>query len=188
MAGVSITSGNGTTVAADNIGSPSAPTTGERVQYMKLDGGTAGSSAPLENATAANVASYAGAKALLTGNIGQWSITHAPAAATQATISKGAVASTRHVCTGFIVTVAGGVSAPTAALVTFNLRDGATGAGTILSTMTLAVAAVAGQCNAYAVTGLNIPGSVNTAMTVETSAATGSNVSASVTLMGYSLT
>jgi hypothetical protein len=187
MAGVSITAGSGTVVAMDNVGSASAPASGERIQYIKLDGGTAGASAPLENGTAANIAATVSTKALLTTDPGYWTVTHAPAAATQAVATKAAGGSgVRHVCTGAIVTIAGGASAPTAALLTFNLRDGATGVGTILSTLTLAVPATAGASQCYPITGLNIPGTANTAMTLETSAATGTNVSASVTLMGYS--
>ena len=51
MAGIAISTGSGATIAADNVGSASAPTSGERIQYVKLDLGAAGSSSP---ATAAN--------------------------------------------------------------------------------------------------------------------------------------
>lgn len=47
MAGVAITPGTGTTMAADNVGSASAPVSGERLPYMKLDHGAAGSSSPV---------------------------------------------------------------------------------------------------------------------------------------------
>jgi hypothetical protein len=47
MAGVAITAGTGTTIAADNVGSASAPTSGERIPYNKLDHGAAGSSSPV---------------------------------------------------------------------------------------------------------------------------------------------
>ena len=47
MAGVAITAGAGTTMAADNVGSASAPASGERLPYMKLDHGAAGSSSPV---------------------------------------------------------------------------------------------------------------------------------------------
>ena len=51
MAGIAVTAGSGVTIAADNVGSASAPTSGERLQYVKLDHGAAGSSSP---ATVAN--------------------------------------------------------------------------------------------------------------------------------------
>lgn len=186
MAGVAITAGTGTTMAADNIGTASAPASGERLPYMKLDGGIAGSSAPIEAGNAAALAATVSTKALLVTPPGQWAITHAPSAATQATITKAAgAAGVRHVCTGFTVTLAGGASAPTAALVTFNLRDGATGAGTILSTLTVGLEAVAGKAVVHHVGPLNVVGSAATAMTIESSASPGSNASASVTLYGY---
>lgn len=47
MAGVAVTAGTGTTMAADNIGSASAPSSGERLPYNKLDHGAAGSSSPV---------------------------------------------------------------------------------------------------------------------------------------------
>jgi len=47
MAGVAITAGSGTTMAADNIGTASPPSSGERLAYMKLDHGAAGSSSPV---------------------------------------------------------------------------------------------------------------------------------------------
>lgn len=187
MAGVAVTAGSGTTMAADNIGSASAPTSGERLPYMKLDGGIAGSSAPIEAGNAAAIAAAVSTKALLTTPPGNWYVTHAPAANTQATATKAAgAAGVRHVCTGFTVTLAGGAAAPTAALVTVNLRDGATGAGTIISTLTLGLEAVAGKSVVHHVGPLNVFGTAATAMTVETSAAPGANASASVTLYGYS--
>lgn len=47
MAGVSITAGSGPVVAMDKVGTASAPTTDERLQYVKLDHGAAGSSSPV---------------------------------------------------------------------------------------------------------------------------------------------
>lgn len=121
--------------------------------------------------------------------LGDWSVTHAPAANTQATASKAAGgAGVQHVVTGLSVTLAGGAAAPTAALVTVNLRDGATGAGAILNTWTLAVEAVAGKVVTLSLSGLNVVGSANTACTLETSAAPGVNVSASVNLFGKAVT
>jgi hypothetical protein len=187
MAGIGITPGSGETMAADEIGTASAPTTGERLAYTKLDGGIAGSSAPIEAGNAAAIAAGVSTKALLTVPCGNWYVTHAPAANNQATATKAAgAAGVRHVCTGFTVTLAGGAAAPTAALVTVNLRDGATGAGTIISTLTLGLEAVAGKNVAIHVGPLNVFGTAATAMTVETSASPGANASASVTLYGYS--
>lgn len=117
-----------------------------------------------------------------------WAVSHAPAANTQATASKAAGgAGVRHIARSVSITLANGAAAPTAALVTVNLRDGATGAGSILATWTLAVTAVAGAVvQKEVVIPDGLPGTANTAMTLETSAAPGANVSASVTLFGIS--
>lgn len=189
MAGANVTQGAGGAgyvVYRDIVGTPTAAVAGDGLQGVKLDGGILGSSAPIEAGNAAAIAAGVSTKSLLVVPCGNWYVTHAPAAATQATASKAAgAAGVRHVCTGFTVTIAGGAAAPTAALVTVNLRDGATGAGTIISTLTLAVEAVAGKAVVHHVGPLNVFGTAATAMTVETSAATGANVSASVTLYGY---
>ena len=50
---VSVTAGSGTVIAADVIGTPSAPSAGQVEPYNKLDGGIAGSSAPIEAGNAA---------------------------------------------------------------------------------------------------------------------------------------
>lgn len=45
--GVAVTAGSGTTMAADEVGSAGAPTTGQKIPYQKLDIGAAGSSSPV---------------------------------------------------------------------------------------------------------------------------------------------
>lgn len=201
-----ITAGSGTIVSADVYGAAHNVSSTEQTQFVALASGTLGALAlvtatnptfaqvtdgtnAIKSGSAANLDDLSSINALLTTHPGQWAVTHAPGAAAQATISKGATASTRHVCTGLVCTVAAGASAPTAALVTFNLRDGATGAGTILASFQLSVPATAGVTSPpVCLSGLNIVGSVNTAMTLETSGVTGSNVAASVSLFGYSAT
>lgn len=177
MADIPVTPGSGKDVRTVTIGAKEyqvvIPCIGESAEVLQGSG------------TAANLSATLTTKAALVVEPGCWSVTHAPAAATQATISKAAgAAGVRHVFRGGVVTLAGGAAAPTAALVTVNLRDGATGAGTILATFTLGIEAVAGKCNVFVIPPLNIVGSAATAMTLETSAATGANVSASVTLVG----
>lgn len=115
-----------------------------------------------------------------------WSVTSAPAAATQASASQGAGgASVRHVARAITITVAGGAAAPAAQVLTFNLRDGASGAGTVIGSWTIGVEAVAGRTVVLALGGLARVGSANTAMTLEGSAAPGANTLESVTLEGY---
>lgn len=108
-----------------------------------------------------------------------WSLQHQPAAATQATISQAADANGRHVVTSITVCLSA-VAAQTSLL--FNLRDGATGAGTILWSARLAGPAGSGQCQTANVT---IVGTKNTAMTLESSAAPAATNFATVTLNGY---
>lgn len=199
-----VTAGSGTTVSADVYGTAHNVSSGEQTQFVALASGTLGALALatatnptffqptdatnlIKSGSATNLAAYSSVNAQLGVIPGQWSITHAPGAAAQATITKAAgAAGIRHVCTGLVCTLTAGTSAPTAALVTFNLRDGATGAGTILATFTVGVEATAGRTSApVCLSGLNIVGTAATAMTLETSAATGANVAASVSLMGY---
>jgi hypothetical protein len=114
-----------------------------------------------------------------------WSEFNQPAVATQATASRAqAGAGIRNVCTAlsFYVTT---VSAPTAADVIFNLRDGASGAGTVLQSWIVRVPATASWNLTYpAITGLWIVGTAATAMTLQTSAAPGANIRAGVNLHG----
>jgi hypothetical protein len=111
-------------------------------------------------------------------------VVHTPAAATQATASVAALATGKHVCKGVSVSIAcaGTAQTPIRAV----LRDGATGAGTILWSKKLS-APVNGYASVDEV-GLSLPGSLNTAMTLEFA---GAGVAASeqdVTLIYFDLT
>lgn len=126
---------------------------------------------------------------LLTADPGEWSVTHAPAVNTQATASRAAgAAGVRHVCRSITAVLAAGTAAPTAATATINLRDGATGAGSILWSAIIAIPATAGLVSPpIQLSGLNIVGSAATAMTLEFAAASGANTFQSVSLTGYSV-
>lgn len=116
---------------------------------------------------------------------GAWSARHQPNSATQATCSAPAVTGAKNVCTSlsFQVTTLG--TNPTAADLLIHLRDGATGAGTILRTWLIRVPASANANLALVdIGGLWIEGSTGTAMTLETSAAPGTNVQACVGMSG----
>lgn len=119
-----------------------------------------------------------------------WTKTHAPAANTQATASKAAAgAGIRNVCTGILVTLVAGSTAPAAVQVTVNLRDGATGAGTVLWSAVMSLPATAGGSAApIALSGLWIEGTENTAMTLEFSAAGGANTVEAVAMQGDTVT
>lgn len=187
MAGVSVTAGSGTVMAADKVGTASAPTTDERLQYVKLDGGIAGSSAPIEAGNAAALTAKVSTKSLLTTEPGQWAETHAPAVNTQATKSHAAgAAGVCHVCKWLSITLANDSTGSVQTVLTFHLRDGATGAGTALASFTLALPATAGEARSLTLSGLNIVGTAATAMTLETASAPGTHTAASVAFGGYS--
>lgn len=115
-----------------------------------------------------------------------WTVIHAPAANTAATASKAAGATgVKHVARGIIVSCSAGASAPTAIQLTWNLRDGSTGAGTVLATGVIGIEAVAGKSPPpVQLSNLWIEGTAATAMTLEFTAAGGANTIEAVTLMG----
>ena len=125
--------------------------------------------------------------------IPDWVVSSAPAVNTVATTTQAASPApaggqgTRHVCTSITAIFAAGTAAPTAAVGTVNLRDGASGAGTILASFSIGVEATAGRTTLLELTGLEIIGSPNTAMTLEFTAAGGLNTFESVTLTGHTL-
>ncbi len=115
-------------------------------------------------------------------SLGTWSITNSANAGTP-TVSRAAGGGTvRHVAVCVSVNV--GAAATAQPVVQVNLRDGATGAGTILRSWQLA--APANDSAQVDLCGLNITGSANTAMTIEFAAATAAATQASVNLSGYS--
>lgn len=111
-----------------------------------------------------------------------WAVSHAPAAATQATCTKAAGgAGVRHICTSLAVTVAAAGTAQTP--ITVSLRDGATGAGTVLWSQQVQLP-INGVWS-VSLDSLNIVGSAATAMTLETSAAPAAAVIAAVAMTGH---
>lgn len=111
-----------------------------------------------------------------------WAVFHQPVAATAATISKAAAGTTvKHVATSVTVCISAVAAQPD---VIFNLRDGATGAGTILWTARLAEATVGGS-KCVTSPPLYIVGSSNTAMTLESASAPAASNFATVSLSGY---
>lgn len=111
-----------------------------------------------------------------------------PAAATQATITQAAGgAGVKNVCTSITITLAS-TAAPTAGVVTFHLRDGATGAGTILWSGQLSITAVAGASASLSTGAIWIEGTANTAMTLESSAAPPAASFATVSMSGTTTT
>lgn len=142
----------------------------------------------LRTASAANISATTQSQALLTSLQGDWSINHAPAANTTATITRAAgAAGVRHVCTSIhakMIDVAAAGLGP----LTVTLRDGATGAGTILwQTKLFASLTAAIGKDEITLTGLNIVGSAATAMTLEFTAGPGASNFELVDLAGHSV-
>lgn len=113
----------------------------------------------------------------------QWSVQHTPAAATQATITKAAVAGSRHVCDSICVTLAASGTAQTP--IQAVLRDGASGVGAILWSAKLA-APVNGHAK-IELNSLSIPGTSGAAMTLEFTAAGVAASEQAVSMVGYDL-
>ena len=114
-----------------------------------------------------------------------WTVTHAPAANTVAIASKAAgAAGVKHVLEWLQISCHNS-GAATAIMLLVNVRDGATGAGTILMTLRLPVLVTTlTEVNKF-LNDLHIVGTAATAMTVEFSAAGGANTNEIVSIGGY---
>jgi len=120
---------------------------------------------------------------------GAWSNVNFPAANTRASSTRAAgAAGVRHVCTGITVALAAGATAPAAVQLDVRLRDGILDTGTILWQMAISIPATAGAMSGVTRSGLFIPGSAATAMTLEFSAAGGANTFESVSFEGIDIT
>lgn len=108
-----------------------------------------------------------------------------PGAATQATVTKAAPgAAYRLVIESVTASLTNG-GAAAAGLVVVNLRDSTTGAGNVIYTFRLALAAVQSTSATHTVPNLNLALPPNAAATWETSAAPAANVVASVSFKGH---
>jgi len=133
--------------------------------------------------SATNLTAATSTGSQMTVPLSTWSVTHTPAAATQATISKAAGGGTvRHIATSITACSAQAGTAQTPIAV--NLRNGATGAGTILRSWKLSTIIQDSKC--VDLSGLAMIGSANTAMTIEFAAAGVAGSEQTVTLTGFS--
>lgn len=112
-----------------------------------------------------------------------WSIQNTGAATVAATVSRAAVAATKHCIFQITISHAAGATAGTP--VTYVVRDGATGAGTILWAAT--ISSPANTSKEMTVGGLNLVGTANTAMTIESITVGAAATIQSVTAQGYDL-
>lgn len=117
--------------------------------------------------SAANVAAFSGIGGLVSAGPGEWAVSIEAAVSAQATVTRAAGgAGVRHVCRSLHFSLAA-VAAQT--IIYARVRDGAAGAGTILWSQGVVVPA--GSNFTVALSGLNLVGSANTAMTFEWSGA-----------------
>lgn len=140
----------------------------------------------VRSASAANLAALSGLGAVLVATPGNWAINHTPAAAAQATITRAAgAAGVRHIAMG----ISYGFNAINIEAGTFliNLRDGTTGAGTILQSWRVGPFAIGASVREN-ISNLNIVGSAATAMTMEFAGAPAAGNFEYVNLTGYDVT
>jgi hypothetical protein len=170
---------------AANNASLAAAATAANAQVVAFNYGLGGNDATFARfriADATQVAKLSGDGAQMVERPGSWAIFHAPAVGVVATISRAAgAAGVRHVCDSISFTV-NAVAAITVPVVV-NLRDGATGAGTILRSWR--VTAPVGTTYSISETGLNLVGTAATAMTLEFAAAPAGTDFQNVNLAGH---
>lgn len=120
--------------------------------------------------------------------LGDWAVSDAPTAGVRATASKTAVAGSRHIATAISFSVITTTTAPTVATLTISLRDGASDTGTVFMVWRVRVSAAMTDQNVAQVvlSGLNVVGTDNTAMTLEFDAGD-INTLEDVSLTGYSV-
>jgi len=183
---------SGTTVTAaaalsDTSGNPTAPQIGadgmvwDTTQWVRRKG-TALATFP----TAVTLTSRNAVGAAVMEHSSRWSVVSAPAVSNQATASIAAEGSVRHVvdCVAFS---AASTTAPALTALTINIRDGATGAGTVIWSYALAAANATGQnIPPYSICGLNLVGTTNTAMTAEFSILL-ANLVESISISGWNV-
>jgi hypothetical protein len=144
----------------------------------------AGTVVPARAASAASLiaAISEAAGALIVVQPGQWAQAASVGFAAQASTSKAANAAARHVCTSICAIFSTGATAQAGAM-DVSLRDGASGGGTVLWTQRFILDV--NKTLQFILTGLNIPGSLNTAMTLEFAAAGVAGSVESVAMSGY---
>lgn len=145
---------------------------------------------PIKSSSAANLSTAVNNGTQLSERGARWSVTNSGTAASgvQGTIAKAAGgAGVRHVidCIGWSADSAGAI---TAANVLLNVRDGATGAGTVVwfHALSFPTAAALGVqvVSPMQMCGLNILGTANTAATIEFSASVAGSIQV-VNMTGY---
>lgn len=149
------------------------------------DGSTSPASIKVQSAANAASSSNATGTTLngmpITTSPANWSVP-VQGSASNCSASVAATATTQHCATGVEACIVATI-AQTQLFV--NLRDGATGAGTVKWNAILADTAGIGSCVVHEFAGGPICGTINTAMTLELSGATGAGNGCALTVKGY---
>lgn len=171
------------TLKARVVGGVSTGATGALAIVPYLDG-KGGQLQEWASASATSLTTSPTPPAALVAPPGNWSVSSNAGLGVASSASKAAgAAGVRHILTGYTLTISS-QAAPAAGTVTINIRDGASGAGTVLEAITVQIPAALYAPVVIARSGLSLPGSAATAMTVEQSAAYAA-VAASISFEGY---
>jgi len=139
--------------------------------------------------TAATLTSANSIGAILTEKGSRWSIVDTGSQSAQASVTIAAEADVRHVadCLSFSAGV-DSATPPTQTPLTVSVRDGASGAGTVLWQYFTLIVNTAGiqSVEPHSLCGLNLTGTTNTAMTIEFSASV-AQLTQSVSLSGFNV-
>lgn len=181
------TSVTAATALTDAVGNPTVPLMGAVNLFWTTSAWERARTASLGALTPSSTLTARSAVGVqMTEKGGRWAVFHNPAASSQATISIAAEAAVRHVadCVSFSAVA---TTAPALTALTVQLRDGGTGAGTVLQQWQVLAPAATGQAVLpFGLCGLNLVGTTNTAMTLEFSALL-TNLIESVNLTGYNV-
>jgi hypothetical protein len=137
----------------------------------------------IDSVSATNNTATTSVGAAYTVPLGTWAVTANATGGTPSISRPAGGGSVRHVTSTLSACVATAGTAQPAVLV--HLRDGGAGAGTIVRSW--ALAAPANDSNCIDLSGLNITGTANTAMTLEFAAATVAGSIGTVNISGYSI-
>lgn len=185
--GATGTSGSGATTVGGDVASGDA-NSGNPV-LIGVQAETSLPTAQADNDRVQVIGDTTGRPFVRTGNQGPaanyWDVQSAPAANTVATVSQASAgAGVRNVCVGFTVTLCATAVAPAAIQLYVMIVDGATTGTTYLWRTAISLPATAGAITSFVRSGIWLPGTAATAMTIEFSAAGGANTIESVTMEG----
>lgn len=139
------------------------------------------------NTYAADGTSFPAAGALVAEKGARWRIQNNAVSGSAASASEAAASGISHVADCLTYSAYSNSTGITATAISVNLRDGASGAGTVIWTVPLGIpttTAIQQVAGPFSICGLNLQGTTNTAMTLEFNTGV-TNMLQGVTLSGY---